>query len=89
MGDAFDVAVQVGDDLTGTLFDVVVLEEGSTRSRSIPRSNEPVQRTGLITQLTEPLQFGLAEQELGYECRDPGTTVLGLRVSFPGGGDLW
>ena len=73
--------------LNVTVFDLVPgILEGPSLS---PTETADVLSAGLITQLTEPLQSGLAEQELGYECRNPGTTILGLRFSFPGGSDLW
>jgi hypothetical protein len=70
-----------------TVFDLVPgILEGPSLS---PNETAHMVFAGPITQLTEPLQSGLAEQELGYQCRNPGTTVLGLRFSFPGGSDLW
>ena len=53
-----------------------------------PTETANVLRAGLVTQLTEPLELGLAEQELGYVCRNTGTTILGLRFLLPDG-DLW
>jgi hypothetical protein len=75
------------DVINVTVFDLVPgILEGPSLS---PTETADVLSAGLITQLTEPLQSGLAEQDLGYECGSPGTTTLGLRVSYPGGSDLW
>jgi hypothetical protein len=81
-------AASAGNDVINvTVFDLVPgILEGPSLS---PTETADVLSAGLITQLTEPLQSGLAEQELGYECRNPGTTILGLRFSFPGDSDLW
>jgi hypothetical protein len=81
-------AASAGNDVMNiTIFDLV---PGTLEGPSLsPTETADLLSAGPITQVTEPLQSGLAEQELGYECRNAGTTVLGLRFSFPGGSELW